>query len=273
MKAIWTPPKGEMILLHSKSDLIALVNKMGFTSPDYLESRGIYLVPNSYSYTEVTSKFPVWAAANGIDEDLWLMNSNIKGGMKVINISEEDMVSLHSKYSFPCVLYLWDEVSRGRVGTSTINLWEVSPLSEMKTVEKLNVAEDKHFDKAQVLLDGAMEAQFKVKKDRQAKELNDISMEMNFEFQKVGYNESRWSLDAASAICDFLEGKENSQEVKSKVKEYIQSIDINNREELVVSKLDELFFGGEFASFVEGAGHDIIPQFTPNKRVFTQMIK
>lgn len=166
MKAIWTPPKGEMILLHSKSDLIALVNKMGFTSPDDLERRGIYLVPHSYSYTEVTSKFPVWAAANGIDEDLWLMNSNIKGGMKVVNISEEDMVSLHSIYSFPCVLYLWDEVSRDRVGTSKVQLWEVSPLSEMKTVEKLNAAEDKHFEAAQDLLDGAKEAQFKIKKDR-----------------------------------------------------------------------------------------------------------
>ena len=84
--------------MHSKSDLIALVNKVGFTSPDDLERRGIYLVPHSYNDTEVTSKFPVWAAANGIDEDLWLMNSNIKGGMKVINISEVDMVSLHSKY-------------------------------------------------------------------------------------------------------------------------------------------------------------------------------
>ncbi|ELP5902610.1 hypothetical protein QTV49_004650 [Vibrio vulnificus] len=166
MKAIWTPPKGEMILLHSKSDLIALINKMGFISPDDLERRGIYLVPHSYSFTEVTSRFPVWVAANSADEDLWLMNSNIKGGMKVINISEEDMVSLHSKYSFPCVLYLWDEVSRGRVGTNTINLWEVSPLSEMKTVEKLNAAEDKHFEAAQGLLDGAMEAQFKIKKDR-----------------------------------------------------------------------------------------------------------
>ena len=63
------------------------------------------------------------------------------------------------------MLYLWDEVIRGRVGTSTISLWEVSPLSEMKTVEKLNAAEDKHFEAAQGLLDGAMEAQFKIKKD------------------------------------------------------------------------------------------------------------
>jgi len=41
----------------------------------------------------------------------------------------------------------------------------------------------------------------------------------------------------------------------------------------VVSKLDELFFDGGFVPFIEEMQYDISPQFTPVKRVFTQMVK
>lgn len=81
------------------------------------------------------------------------------------------------------------------------------------------------------------------------------------------------SLVAARAICDFLKGKDGEQEIKAKVKKYIQSIDLKNGEALVMSKLDELFFDGCFVPFIEEMQYDISPQFTPVKRVFAQMVK
>ncbi|ELP5902609.1 hypothetical protein QTV49_004649 [Vibrio vulnificus] len=58
------------------------------------------------------------------------------------------------------------------------------------------------------------------------------------------------SLVAARAICDFVKGKDGEQEIKVKVKKYIQSIDLKNGEALVMSKLDDVFFDGGFVPFV-----------------------
>ena len=129
---LWDNPCGKLFKINSKSDLATLINKLGFNSKNKLASFGITVI-GECSYHAVDSKIlPIFNKNKYLEHDEQL-SKNLKADNAII-VSEKN-IELHSKYNFPCAIYIHFEESKGRAGALKIESWIVESFETMMTVD------------------------------------------------------------------------------------------------------------------------------------------
>ena len=158
MNNMWSLPRGEMIRINSKQELITLIQKFGFNELT-LSKFGIKIAdPSEVEFVHPKLQFPAIEAPQ-LDKNGMLISLKPPAGFEIRQFKSESAIELDDRYRFPCVIYAWIEVSHSRVGKSSIEIWEVKPLGEITTLLDLQLSELKYGAKAEDSLKDALEYQ------------------------------------------------------------------------------------------------------------------
>ncbi|ELP6118905.1 TPA: hypothetical protein I7730_15735 [Vibrio vulnificus] len=158
MNNMWSLPKGEMIRINSKKELITLIQKFGFSEAT-LNKFGIKIVePSEVGFVKPKVVFPVFAAPT-LDKEGMLISLKPHAGLEIRQIKSERAIELDARYRFPCIIYAWLEESYSRLGKSSIEIWDVKPLNDITTILDLHSSELKYGAKAEATLEEAIEYQ------------------------------------------------------------------------------------------------------------------
>lgn len=188
---LWGKPAGVMLRLNTEADLIKLINKMGVHDEHTLNIAGIHLKYRQMTPEELAEEKLTYDPEMPENTEVFMADYG-RGDFNIIPMFDknqfmtfdEQLAKRERGYvfnltpgtydldkdtypSFPVVLYAVLDNSYGRGGSLTIEIWNVSPIDSITTVDDLQRIEDEHGEKWVNNLDTAIEMHKRLEAARQ----------------------------------------------------------------------------------------------------------